>query len=170
MHCGVAEPFAAPLPPIWDRRVAALVAAAPGGSCMPLAPRHLYFVSRARNGHLAYSLQRESVIDSFKRSLPLTVERQRNRGRPDREAGHNLHGGVFENTHWRTVLLAERWNPLASSPLSPMAVILIGALLTIAGVAYMAVAAIRRGRLSDPIHLPTSAERPTPILQPQVRP
>lgn len=28
---GVADPFAAPLPPIWDHRVAALVAAAPGG-------------------------------------------------------------------------------------------------------------------------------------------
>lgn len=28
---GVADPFAAPMPPIWDHRVAALVAAAPGG-------------------------------------------------------------------------------------------------------------------------------------------
>ncbi len=28
---GVADPFAAPLPPVWDPRVAALVAAAPGG-------------------------------------------------------------------------------------------------------------------------------------------
>jgi predicted dienelactone hydrolase len=28
---GVADPFAAPMPPIWDKRVAALVAAAPGG-------------------------------------------------------------------------------------------------------------------------------------------
>lgn len=31
MRHGVADPFAAPLPPIWDKRVAALVAAAPGG-------------------------------------------------------------------------------------------------------------------------------------------
>ncbi len=30
-HYGVADPFAAPLPPMWDSRVAALVAAAPGG-------------------------------------------------------------------------------------------------------------------------------------------
>ena len=54
-----------------------------------------------------------------------------------------------------------------------MAVILIGALLTIAGVVYMAVAALRRGRLSDPIHLPTSADPPTatpgPTLEPRHR-
>ena len=31
MHYGIADPFAAPLPPIWDTRVAALVAASPGG-------------------------------------------------------------------------------------------------------------------------------------------
>jgi len=30
-HYGAANPFAAPMPPIWDRRVAALVAGAPGG-------------------------------------------------------------------------------------------------------------------------------------------
>ncbi len=30
-HYGVADPLAAPLPPIWDRRVAALIAASPGG-------------------------------------------------------------------------------------------------------------------------------------------
>ena len=30
-HYGVADPFAAPMPPIWDKRVAAVVAAAPGG-------------------------------------------------------------------------------------------------------------------------------------------
>jgi len=30
-HYGVSDPYAAPLPPIWDTRVAALVAAAPGG-------------------------------------------------------------------------------------------------------------------------------------------
>lgn len=30
-HYGVSDPFAAPMPPIWDKRVAALVAAAPGG-------------------------------------------------------------------------------------------------------------------------------------------
>lgn len=30
-HYGVADPFAAPMPPIWDKRVAALVAGAPGG-------------------------------------------------------------------------------------------------------------------------------------------
>lgn len=30
-HYGVSDPFAAPMPPIWDTRVAALVAAAPGG-------------------------------------------------------------------------------------------------------------------------------------------
>lgn len=30
-HYGVADPFAAPMPPLWDKRVAALVAGAPGG-------------------------------------------------------------------------------------------------------------------------------------------
>lgn len=30
-HFGVSDPFAAPMPPIWDSRVVALVAAAPGG-------------------------------------------------------------------------------------------------------------------------------------------
>ena len=44
-----------------------------------------------------------------------------------------------------------------------MAVILIGALLTVAGIVYMAGAAIRRGRLSDPAPVSVS-DRPTPNL------
>ncbi|AZO43173.1 MULTISPECIES: hypothetical protein [Mesorhizobium] len=43
-----------------------------------------------------------------------------------------------------------------------MAIILIGALLTIAGVVYMAVAVLRRGRLSDPT--PVASDRPMPNL------
>jgi hypothetical protein len=45
-----------------------------------------------------------------------------------------------------------------------MTVILIGALLTVAGVVYMATAAIRRGRLSDPASVRTMPDRPMPNL------
>jgi hypothetical protein len=45
-----------------------------------------------------------------------------------------------------------------------MAVILIGALLTVAGVVYMAGATLRRGRLSDPAPVPAAPDRPTPNL------
>ncbi|MDX8493176.1 hypothetical protein RFN29_16530 [Mesorhizobium sp. VK22B] len=40
--------------------------------------------------------------------------------------------------------------------------VILGALLTIAGVVYMAGAALRRGRLSDPA--PTAPDRPAPNL------
>jgi len=40
------------------------------------------------------------------------------------------------------------------------AIVIVGALLTIAGVVYMASAALRRGRLSDPA--PTASDRPMP--------
>ncbi|MER9327479.1 hypothetical protein NKJ26_00380 [Mesorhizobium sp. M0152] len=43
-----------------------------------------------------------------------------------------------------------------------MAVILIGALLIVAGVVYMAGAALKRGRLSDPA--PVTSDRPMPNL------
>lgn len=43
-----------------------------------------------------------------------------------------------------------------------MAFILIGALLTVAGVVYMAGAALRRGRLSDTA--PLASDRPMPNL------
>ncbi|MDX8477844.1 hypothetical protein RFN28_05030 [Mesorhizobium sp. VK24D] len=43
-----------------------------------------------------------------------------------------------------------------------MAVILIGALLTVAGVVYMAGAVLWRGRLSDPG--PAALDRPNPYL------
>lgn len=43
-----------------------------------------------------------------------------------------------------------------------MAVILIGALLTVAGLVYMAVAAIMRGRLSEPAAVSTAPDSPTP--------
>ena len=43
-----------------------------------------------------------------------------------------------------------------------MAIILIGALLTIGGVVYMADAVLRRGRLSDPT--PAASDRPMPNL------
>lgn len=43
-----------------------------------------------------------------------------------------------------------------------MAVILIGALLTFAGIVYMAGATLRRGKLSDPA--PTVPDRPAPNL------
>ncbi|TIN20515.1 MAG: hypothetical protein E5Y31_22825 [Mesorhizobium sp.] len=49
-----------------------------------------------------------------------------------------------------------------------MAIILIGALLTIAGVVYMADAVLRRGRLSDPT--PAAADRPMPNLATSGRP
>ena len=45
-----------------------------------------------------------------------------------------------------------------------MAVILIGALLTVAGVVYMAGAVLSRGRLSDPAPVPAASDRPTPDL------
>jgi hypothetical protein len=45
-----------------------------------------------------------------------------------------------------------------------MAVILIGALLTVAGIVYMASAALRRGRLSDPEPVSAAPDRPTPNL------
>jgi hypothetical protein len=54
-----------------------------------------------------------------------------------------------------------------------MAVILIGALLTVAGVVYMASAALRRGRLSGPA--PAASDRmpnlatPGPTLEPSRR-
>ncbi|RJT36072.1 hypothetical protein D3227_20320 [Mesorhizobium waimense] len=43
-----------------------------------------------------------------------------------------------------------------------MAIILIGALLTVAGVVYMAGATLRRGRLSGPA--PAASDRPMPHL------
>lgn len=43
-----------------------------------------------------------------------------------------------------------------------MAVILIGALLTVAGIVYMAGAVLRRGRLSGPAPVPAASDRPTP--------
>lgn len=56
-----------------------------------------------------------------------------------------------------------------------MAVIIIGALLTVAGVVYMAGAVLRRGRLSDPTP-PARPDRPTqnlatpgPTLEPRRR-
>ncbi|MER8728023.1 hypothetical protein [Mesorhizobium sp. M0213] len=48
-----------------------------------------------------------------------------------------------------------------------MAVILIGALLTVAGLVYMAVAAIMRGRLSEPAAVSTAPDSPTPNLATQ---
>ncbi|MGX5849936.1 hypothetical protein ACWGTO_22940 [Mesorhizobium sp. PL10] len=45
-----------------------------------------------------------------------------------------------------------------------MAVILIGALLTVAGVVYMAGAVLRRGRLSDPAPVSATPDAPTPNL------
>ncbi|CCV06014.1 conserved hypothetical protein [Mesorhizobium metallidurans STM 2683] len=45
-----------------------------------------------------------------------------------------------------------------------MAVILIGALLTVAGIVYMAGAVLRHGRLSDPAPVPAAPDRPTPNL------
>jgi hypothetical protein len=45
-----------------------------------------------------------------------------------------------------------------------MAVVLIGALLIVAGVVYMAGAALRRGRLSDPAPVRSAPDRPTPNL------
>ncbi|WP_192364415.1 hypothetical protein [Mesorhizobium mediterraneum] len=45
-----------------------------------------------------------------------------------------------------------------------MAVILIGALLTVAGIVYMALAVLSRGRLSDPAPFPSPPDRPTPNL------
>ena len=45
-----------------------------------------------------------------------------------------------------------------------MTVILIGALLTVVGVVYMAAATIKRGRLSDPAPVPTMPDRPMPNL------
>ncbi|MER9404965.1 hypothetical protein NKI36_12995 [Mesorhizobium caraganae] len=45
-----------------------------------------------------------------------------------------------------------------------MAVILIGALLTVAGVVYMAGAVIGRGRLSDPKSSLATPDRPAPNL------
>ncbi|TIO07497.1 hypothetical protein [Mesorhizobium sp.] len=45
-----------------------------------------------------------------------------------------------------------------------MAVVLIGALLIVAGVVYMAGAALGRGRLSDPEPVHTAPDRPTPKL------
>ena len=45
-----------------------------------------------------------------------------------------------------------------------MAAILIGALLVVAGVVYMAGAVIWRGRLSDPGPVPAAPDRPTPNL------
>jgi hypothetical protein len=54
-----------------------------------------------------------------------------------------------------------------------MAVIIIGALLTVAGVVYMAGAVLRRGRLSDPTpanHRPTpNLATPGPTLEPRRR-
>ena len=40
--------------------------------------------------------------------------------------------------------------------------VILGALLTVAGIVYMAGAALRRGRLSDPA--PTAPDRPAPNL------
>ncbi|UVK38031.1 hypothetical protein LHFGNBLO_005153 [Mesorhizobium sp. AR10] len=48
-----------------------------------------------------------------------------------------------------------------------MAVILIGALLTVAGVVYIAGAVLGRGRLSDPRPSPATPDRPT--LEPRRR-
>lgn len=45
-----------------------------------------------------------------------------------------------------------------------MAVIVIGALLTVAGIVYMAGAVLRRGRLSDPAPVSAASDRPTPNL------
>ncbi|BCG95463.1 hypothetical protein [Mesorhizobium sp. 131-2-1] len=57
-----------------------------------------------------------------------------------------------------------------------MAVILIGAVLVVAGVVYMAGAALGRGRLSEPAPLGTPADRsaarlatPGPTLEPRRR-
>ncbi|MCV3210338.1 hypothetical protein OHD62_21075 [Mesorhizobium sp. YC-39] len=56
-----------------------------------------------------------------------------------------------------------------------MAVILIGALLTVAGIVYMASAALRRGRLSDPAPVSASDRSmpnlatPGPTLEPRRR-
>jgi hypothetical protein len=44
-----------------------------------------------------------------------------------------------------------------------MVVILIGALLTVAGVVYMASATLGRGRLSDPTPVPAMSDRPASI-------
>ncbi|PZV33855.1 hypothetical protein B5V02_36945 [Mesorhizobium kowhaii] len=45
-----------------------------------------------------------------------------------------------------------------------MAVILIGALLIVAGIVYMALAVLSRGRLSDPTPFPAPPDGPTPNL------
>ncbi|MER8486425.1 hypothetical protein [Mesorhizobium sp. M1322] len=45
-----------------------------------------------------------------------------------------------------------------------MAVVVIGALLIVAGVVYMAGAALRRGRLSDPAPARATPDRSTPNL------
>ncbi|TGQ46711.1 MULTISPECIES: hypothetical protein [unclassified Mesorhizobium] len=45
-----------------------------------------------------------------------------------------------------------------------MAVVLIGALLIVAGVVYMASAALRRGPLSDPAPVRATPDRPPPNL------
>jgi hypothetical protein len=57
-----------------------------------------------------------------------------------------------------------------------MAVILIGALLTVAGIVYMALAVLSRGRLSDPAPFPAPPDHPTaslatpgPTLEPRRR-
>ncbi|MDG4894698.1 hypothetical protein P9272_14075 [Mesorhizobium sp. WSM4976] len=46
-------------------------------------------------------------------------------------------------------------------------IVILGALLTIAGVVYMAGATLRRGRLSDPAPRPTATSGPT--LEPRRR-
>jgi hypothetical protein len=53
-----------------------------------------------------------------------------------------------------------------------MAVIIIGALLTVAGVVYVAIATLRRGRLSDPTTSPATPDHPTPFatLSPTLEP
>ncbi|RWK57224.1 hypothetical protein [Mesorhizobium sp.] len=47
-----------------------------------------------------------------------------------------------------------------------MAVVLIGALLIVAGVVYMAGAALWRGRLSDPAPARAAPDRSTPLVTP----
>ncbi|MES0027860.1 hypothetical protein [Mesorhizobium sp. M0040] len=47
-----------------------------------------------------------------------------------------------------------------------MAVILIGVLLTVAGLVYMAVAAIMRGRLSEPAAVSTAPDSPPNLATP----
>ena len=125
------------------------------------------------------------MIDSFKRSLPLKTERHLGLYASDnRFASHSVVEFVtplisdvtrvpVPQPHASAAAVLLRLGRLIGLLVEPlgylhrshqMAVIIIGALLTVAGVVYMALAVLNRGRLSNPTAFPARPGGPTPNL------